>query len=279
MNVTEQFEANRSHLRDVAYRMLGSLSEADDAVQEAWLRLSRADTHDVTNLAGWLTTVVSRICLDMLRSRTSRREEGLDTRASEPRAPNDPEREAILADSVGLALLVVLDTLDPPERLAFVLHDVFGVGFDEIADIVGRSPAATRQLASRARRRVQGVSIADDTNLAAQRAVIERFLGAMRAGDVEALIAVLDPGFVGIEDGAEAPRGLRPWAERAITNARGARAARVVLIDGAVGIAVAPAGKLYRALRFTLAGERVAKVELIADPARLAALDIQLLQT
>jgi RNA polymerase sigma-70 factor (ECF subfamily) len=281
MNVTDAFEENRSRLQGVAFRMLGSLSEADDAVQEAWLRLSRTDASEVGNLAGWLTTVVARICLDMLRARATRREHGLDASGAEPHAPSDPEREAMLADQVGLALVVVLEALDPAERIAFVLHDLFGVSFDEIAAIVGRSAAATRQLASRARRRVRGASIDDDAQLARQRAVVERFLAALRAGDVAALIAVLDPGFVATgERGAavlEAGGDQRDWAARAIAAARGAAAGRVVVLDGAVGMIVAPHGRLFRALRFTFAGDRVASVDAIADPARLAALAIHVL--
>jgi RNA polymerase sigma-70 factor (ECF subfamily) len=272
MNVTEAFEQNRDHLRGVAYRMLGSLSEADDAVQEAWLRLSRTDAAAVANLGGWLTTVVARICLDMLRSRTARREDALGARTPEPHAPTDPEREAMLADSVGLALLVVLDTLDPAERLAFVLHDLFGVAFDEIATIVGRTPVATRQLASRARRRVQGAPTADPAELARQGAVVERFLAALRAGDVDGLIAVLDPEFVATGDGASAD--ARSWAAAAINASPRAPAARVMLVDGAVRLVVAPRGNQLRVVRFTLAGDRVVGVEGIADPAQLAALDL-----
>lgn len=279
MNVTEAFEANRAHLRGIAFRMLGSATEADDAVQEAWLRLSRAETGEVANLGGWLTTVVARICVDMLRSRASRREQGLDASVPEPRAPSDPEREAMLADSVGLAVLVVLDALEPYERVAFVLHDMFGIPFDEIAGIVGRSPEAARQLASRARRRVQGAAISDGAAVARQRAVVERFLAAMRARDVEALIAVLDPGFVATGDGGGGATGdRRAWATTAIDNARGATAARLALVDGSVGLIVVPGGKLFRALRFTFVGDRVAGVEVIADPSRLAALEIGLLE-
>ncbi len=276
MDVTESFEATREHLRAVAYRMLGSATEADDAVQEAWLRLQRADTSEVANLAGWLTTVVARVCLDMLRSRTSRREQPLDASVPEPAAPDDLEREAMLADSVGLALLVVLDLLSPAERLAFVLHDLFGVEFEPIAAIIGRTPAATRQLASRARRRVQGAP-ADDADLARQRDVIEKFLAAMRAGDVEGLIAVLDPEVVVTSDAAAEVRGARSWAPGAIAAARGARAARIVLVDGAVGIAVAPRGKLFGVLRFTIAEDRVARIELVTEPARLAAVELGIL--
>jgi RNA polymerase sigma factor (sigma-70 family) len=276
MDVTESFEASREHLRGVAYRMLGSLSEADDAVQEAWLRLQRADTSEVANLAGWLTTVVARVCLDMLRSRTSRREQPFDASVPEPAAPGDLEREAMLADSVGLALLVVLDTLNPAERLAFVLHDLFGVEFDEIAAIIGRTPVATRQLASRARRRVQGAP-ADGADLARQRDVIEKFLAALRAGDVEALIAVLDPEVVVTIDGTTEVRGARTWATGAIRAARGARAARIVLVDGAVGVAVAPRGKLFRVLQFTLAAGRIARIDTATEPTRLAALELGIL--
>jgi len=279
--VTDIFEANRARLHGVAFRMLGSLTEADDAVQETWLRLSHADTREVANLGGWLTTVVARICLDMLRARAARREQVMEPGAPEPPATSDPEREALLADAVGLALLVVLDTLEPAERLAFVLHDLFGVAFDEIAPIVGRSPAAARQLASRARRRVQGAPAAREPAVAHQQAVIERFLAALRAGDVEALIAVLDPNFVATGAGVERTGDLqdaRAWASRAIQNARGARAARLALVDGSVGLVVAPRGKLLRALLFELAGDRVARVDVLAAPDRLAALQIAILE-
>ena len=223
--LAERFEENRTHLRAVAYRMLGSLSEADDAVQESWLRLSRSDTSGVENLGGWLTTVVARVCLDMLRSRKSRREEPLDVHVPEPivsrEAGTDPEHEALLADSVGLALLVVLETLAPAERLAFVLHDMFAVPFDEIAPIVGRSPAAARQLASRARRRVQGCGRAlPDADLTRQREVVDAFLAAARGGDFDALLAVLDPDVVLRADRAAVPAGARersaarrPWPQ------------------------------------------------------------------
>src|SRR5512138_1383722 len=231
--LTEQFEVQRPHLRAVAYRMLGSLSEADDAVQEAWLRLSRSDTSGVENLGGWLTVVVARVCLDILRSRKARREEPLDTHVPEPNVSRQnetsPEQEALLADSVGLALLVVLDTLAPAERLAFVLHDMFAVSFDEIAPIVGRSPMAARQLASRARRRVQGADTVRDRDLARQREVVEAFLAAARGGDFEALLAVLDPDVVARADRAAVPpesaleaRGAAAVAKRALTGSRGA---------------------------------------------------------
>jgi len=281
MNVTDIFEANRARLHGVAFRMLGSVAEADDAVQETWLRLSHADTREVANLGGWLTTVVARISLDMLRARAARREQVMEAGPPELPAASDPEREALLADAVGLALLVVLDTLEPAERLAFVLHDLFGVAFDEIAPIVGRSPAAARQLASRARRRVQGAPAARDRAVTHQQAVIERFLAALRAGDVEALIAVLDPHFVATGPGVERTGDLqdaRAWAARAIQNARGARAARLALVDGAVGLVVAPRGKLLRALLFEVAGDRVSRVDVLAAPERLAALQIAVLE-
>ena len=282
--LAERFESNRTHLRAVAYRMLGSLSEADDAVQEAWLRLSRSGAEGVENLGGWLTTVVSRVCLDMLRSRASRREESLSDRLPEPpakgRGAADPEREALLADSVGLALLVVLDRLEPAERLAFVLHDMFAVPFEEIAAIVGRSPAAARQLASRARRRVRGASTAPGASLSQQREVAAAFLAALRAGDVEALIAVLDPDLVVHADAAaRAPgapaevRGAQFWARQAVAYTKGARFVQLALINDAVGLVLAPRGKLSRALRFTLGpGGKIARIDIIGEPARLRAL-------
>jgi len=274
--VTIDFEQHRSHLRGVAYRMLGSLAEADDAVQEAWLRLDRADPSDVANPRGWLTTVVARVCLDMLRTRTSRREEPLDPRADRP-ATTDAEQELMLADSVGLALLVVLDKLEPAERLAFVLHDLFGVPFDEIATIVSRSPDAARQLASRARRRVQG-SRPPDTELAGQRHIVETFIAALRRGDVEGLIAILDPevvGRAGDDTGnVREVRGARTWASGAVAFAQLANRMAPALIDGSVGLVMAPKGRLLRALRFTFEGGRIARAEVIADRARLDALDI-----
>src|SRR5262245_20530300 len=290
MNVTDQltqpFEESRNHLRGVAYRMLGSLTEADDAVQEAWIRLSRSDTTGVENLKGWLTTVVARVCLDMLRTRKSRREESLDTSVSEPVAPSDrqtdPEQEAMLADSVGLALLVVLDTLAPPERLAFVMHDMFGLAFDEIAPIVGRSPDAARQLASRARRRVRGASTTHDTDITRQREVVDAFLAALRGGDLEGLVAVLDPDVV-VRADTPSPgvpgevRGARNWAPAAIAAARGARAARPALVNGAVGVVVAPHGRLFRVLQFTLRDGKIARVDVIGNPERLEQLELSVL--
>src|SRR5687767_13337168 len=252
--LAEKFEANRARLRAVAYRMLGSTAEVDDAVQEAWIRLSRADAGSVENLGGWLTTVVARVCLDMLRSRKSRREEPLGVQP-EPIANraegSDPEREALMADSVGLALLVILDTLAPAERLAFVLHDMFALPFEEIASIVGRSPAAARQLASRARRRVRGAAMVPRADLTRQREVVDAFLAALRGGDFDGLVAVLDPDVVIRADAAAARpgapsevRGARAWARQAIAFSQGARSARPALVNGAVGVVVAPRGRL-----------------------------------
>jgi RNA polymerase sigma-70 factor (ECF subfamily) len=287
--LAERFEANRAHLHAVAYRMLGSLSEADDAVQEAWLRLSRSDTSGVENLGGWLTTIVARVCLDMLRSRKARREERLGAHVPEPIANReggtDPEHEALLADSVGLALLVVLDRLTPAERLAFVLHDMFAMPFDEIAPIVGRSPTAARQLASRARRRVRGGARVPNADLTGQREVVEAFLVALRSGDFDALLAVLDPDVVVRADEAAgrpgAPRevrGARAWAKQALAFSRGARFARPALVDGAVGVVVAPRGRLFRVLSFTVARGKIAQVDVIADPERLGQLDVSVLE-
>src|SRR4051812_45983955 len=252
--LAERFEAHRTHLRAVAYRMFGSSSEVDDAVQEAWLRLSRADATGIDNLGGWLTTVVARVCLDMLRSRQSRREEPLTADAPEPVTSgtpgSSPEHEAVLADSVGLALLVVLDRLTPAERLAFVLHDMFEVPFEEIAPIVGRSVEAARQLASRARRRVRGGGM-PDADLVRQREVVEAFIAALRGGDFEGLLAVLDPDLVVRADMAasSAPteiRGAAAWAKGAVAYGHLAQLTRPALVDGAVGVVVAPQGRLVR---------------------------------
>jgi RNA polymerase sigma factor (sigma-70 family) len=279
-----EFEAKRAHLRAVAYRMLGSSSEADDAVQEAWLHVTRADAHGVDNLGGWLTTVVARVCLDMLRSRKARREAPPEPRAPEPIASPprgaDPEQEALLADSVGLALLVVLETLSPAERLAFVLHEMFGVSFDEIARIVGRSPAAARQLASRARRRLQGTKTTPEAELAQQREVVAAFLAALRSADVEGLVAVLDPDVVVRADAATSPprgievRGARSFAQGAIAFAKAVRIARPALVGGTVGLIHAPHGRLVRVLRFTYAGGQIAEVDIIGDPAELNKLEV-----
>lgn len=273
--MTIDFEPHRDHLRGVAYRMLGSLAEAEDAVQEAWLRLDRAAPADVANPRGWLTTVVARIALDMLRSRSARREDELGP-AAERAATTDPEQERLLADQVGLALLVVLDKLDPAERVAFVLHDLCGVAFDEIAAIVSRTPDATRQLASRARRRVQG-SPPPDAELASQRDVIERFVAALRVGDLAGLIAILAPQIAVVHDAGEihgAERAARNWVEGATAFARFADMFRTMLVDGAVGLVMAPKGRAVRALRFTFEDGKIARAEIIADRAKLDALEL-----
>jgi RNA polymerase sigma-70 factor, ECF subfamily len=276
----EQFERHRGHLHAVAYRMLGSLSEADDAVQEAWLRLNRSDTDAVENLGGWLTTVVGRVCLDMLRARRSRREDYIGTWLPEPIVAADeaagPEEEALMADSVGLALLVVLETLSPAERLAFVLHDTFGVPFDEIAPIVGRTPTAARQLASRARRRVRGAAPVPDPDIARQREVVGAFLAAARAGDFDALVAVLDPDVVFRADGGAARGVLAPAhgaeevADRVLT--RGARFAplgRPALVNGAAGAVVEIGGVVRAVAGFTVVDGRIVEIDLMLDPEKL----------
>jgi RNA polymerase sigma factor (sigma-70 family) len=287
--LADRFEANRMHLRAVAYRMLGSVSEADDAVQEAWLRLSRrSDPDDLDNLRAWLTTVVARVCLDMLRSRRSRREEPLDTRIPEPIVSRedgmDPEHEALLADSVGLALFVVLETLTPAERLAFVLHDMFAVPFDDIAPIVDRSPAAARQLASRARRRVRGAAPEPDVDIARQREVVDAFLAAAREGDLEALVAVLDPDVVLRADrGALRPgaptelRGAREVASNALGFARLAPFARPALVNGAAGLVVTRRERPFAVAGFTVVRGRIAEIDVLADPKRLRELDLTVL--
>ena len=286
--MTDQFEANRTHLRAVAYRMLGSVSEADDAVQESWLRLSRSNPAEINDLRAWLTTVVARVSLDMLRSRKSRGEEFLGPHVPEPivsRADGvDPEHEALLADSVGLALLVVLETLAPPERLAFVLHDMFAVPFDEIAPLVERSPAATRQLASRARRRVRGAAPAPDADLTRQREVVDAFLAAARGGDLDALVAVLDPDVVLRVDRGAVPRGAsrevrgaQAVMEEARTFAPLVASARPALVNGAAGVVVAPRGRPLAVAGFTIAHGRIVEIDLLADPARLRNLDLTVL--
>jgi RNA polymerase sigma-70 factor (ECF subfamily) len=276
--LTERFEAHRGHLRAVAYRMLGSLSEADDAVQEAWLKLSRADTSGVTNLGGWLTTVVGRVCLDMLRSRKARGEQPLGVHVPEPIISSadglDPEQEAVLADSVGLALLVVLEHLAPAERLAFVLHDTFAVPFEEIGPILGRSPAAAKQLASRARRRVRGAEPTSDGDLASQRAVVEAFLTAARGGDLEGLLAVLDPDVVARPDTGGEVRGANALASNAVTYARFASAGKVALINGVPGAVAFDGERLRSVLAFTIRGGKVTALDILLDPDRLARLDI-----
>ncbi|MGA3353873.1 MAG: sigma-70 family RNA polymerase sigma factor [Acidimicrobiales bacterium] len=286
--LAQRFETHREHLRTVALRMLGSSHEADDAVQEAWLRLSRADADAVDNLGGWLTTVVARVCLDMLRARATKREVRPDA-APDPVALSSPEDEALLADSVGLALLVVLDTLAPAERLAFVLHDMFAVPFEEIAPIVGRTPVATRQLASRARRRVQSEPAVPDESAATQREVVAAFLAASREGDFAALLRLLDPEVVLRADAvavdmaagrasAGAPalsEEMRGFDAVARVFAGGAKAARLVLVDGLAGAVVSVGGRPMVVFGFTVRGGRVVGIELLADPETLAILDLE----
>jgi RNA polymerase sigma-70 factor, ECF subfamily len=283
--LTEQFETHRPRLRAVAYRMLGSFAEADDAVQEAWLRLNRADTSEVENMAAWLTTVVARVCLNALRTRERRREEPLEVRLPDPvvsRADGpDPEQEALLADSVGLALLVVLDSLGPAERLAFVLHDMFAVPFEDIAAMIERSPAATRQLASRARRRVRAEAPVPDPDLGRQREVVEAFLAASRDGDFDALVAVLDPDIVLRGDGGPSrPRlsTLLRGAHAVAGQAKGFRqftgTLQPVLVNGAVGLAVLVRGRAFALMAFTVSGGRIAAMDVLMDPERLAELKL-----
>lgn len=284
-SLAERFEEHRSHLRGVAYKMLGSASEADDAVQEAWLRLHRADEAAIDNLGGWLTTVVARVCLDMLRSRTSRREEPLAEEASEPVAADtpgsSPEQEALLADSVGLALLVVLERLAPAERVAFVMHDMFAVPFEDIAPIVGRSVEATRQLASRARRRVR-VGEAPEGDRDRLRAVVEAFLAALRRGDFEGLLAVLDPDLVVRADmAAGAPsevRGAAAWAKGAVSYGQLAQLVQPALVDGSIGLVMAPQGRVVRALTFKIVDGRIAEIDVIGNPERLGELEVSFLE-
>ncbi len=283
--LAEQFEAERPHLRAVAYRMLGSLSEADDAVQESWLRLSRSDTSGVLNLGGWLTTVVARVCLDLLRSRESRREEPLGVHVPEPIVSRedgiDPEHEALLADAVGLALLVVLDTLTPAERLAFVLHDLFAVPFDEIARVVGRSETAARQLASRARRRVRGAATIPDTDFTRQREVVDAFLAASREGRFDALLAVLDPDVVLRADRGAVQTGASKEVRGALAVAKQfsgrARFAQPALVNGAVGAVWAPGGRPRVVFGFTITRGKIVEIDLLADPARLRQLRLSVL--
>jgi RNA polymerase sigma factor (sigma-70 family) len=283
-----QFEEHRTHLRAVAYRMLGSVSEADDALQESWFRLNRADANGIENPGGWLTTVVARVCLDMLRARRARREEPLGAHLPEPIVSRvdgvDPEHEALLADSVGLALLVVLEKLAPAERLAFVLHDMFAVPFDEIAPIVGRSPTAARQLASRARRRVRGAAPAPDADIAGQRKVVEAFLAAARGGDLEALVAVLDPDVVLRVDRGAMPgaggrevHGARAVAEQAFTFQHLAARARTALVNGAAGMVVGSAQQPIAVAGFTVVHGAIVEIDLLADPVRLRELDLAVL--
>jgi RNA polymerase sigma factor (sigma-70 family) len=286
-DLADEFERCRGHLRGVAFRMLGSAAEADDAVQSAWLRASRADAREVTNVPGWLTTIVSRVCLDALRVRRRRREDLVDLAELEPAvAPAsepDPEEQALLAESVGLALLVVLDALGPAERVAFVLHDLFAVPFGEIAEIVDRSPVATKQLASRARRRVRGAATTPAADLARQREVVDAFLAASRAGDLGALLAVLAPDVVRRADRVASRgrppievRGAREVAQETLANAGRARSARAVLVDGVLGIVVAPRGRLLVVIRLVIDGDRVTEIDVVGDPARLGRLHLAL---
>jgi RNA polymerase sigma-70 factor, ECF subfamily len=282
--LTERFEEHRTRLRAVAYRMLGSLSEADDAVQETWLRLNRSDADEIENLGGWLTTVVGRVALNMLRSRATRREEPLGVRLPDPiidRADGtDPEHEALLADSVGLALLVVLETLTPAERLAFVLHDMFAVPFDEIARIVDRSPEAARQLASRGRRRVQGEHVVPDPDLDAQRRVVEAFLAASRDGDFESLLALLDPDIVlraDLGQGTTELRGAEAVLRQARMFAQLGLEMRRALVNGAVGAVTMRDGKPFSVGAITVRGGRIVAMDFLADPERLRALDLTIL--
>jgi RNA polymerase sigma factor (sigma-70 family) len=283
--LADRFEANRSHLRAVAYRMLGSVSEADDAVQEAWLRLSRTDADAIENLGGWLTTVVARVSLDVLRSRRTRREDPLDLRVPEPivdRADGtDPEHEALWADSVGLALMVVLETLKPAERLAFVLHDIFEVPFDEIAPIVDRSPEAARQLASRARRRVRREHTVSDADVETQRGIAEAFVAAAREGDFEALLELLDPDVVLRVDRGPVParvprefRGAEAIASRAVAGARLSRELRPALVNGAAGMVVMRDGEPVLVGGITVRNRRIVAMDMLADRKRLRELDL-----
>jgi RNA polymerase sigma-70 factor, ECF subfamily len=283
--LADRFEAERSHLRGVAYRILGSLSDADDAVQECWLRLSRADTSRIENLGAWLTTVIGRVCCDMLRARPARREESLGDDAPAPGArekdARDPEEETLLADAVGLALLVVLARLNPAERLAFVLHDLFDVPFEAIAPIVNRSPTAARQLASRARRRVQGTGAVPDADLAPQRTVVDAFLAASRAGDFDALLTLLDPEVIFRADRTAVAVGSSEEIGGAVSVARHflgrAQGARPVLVNGAVGAIVAPHGRLFLTLQFTIKEGKITEIDVIADPEHLRQLKLALL--
>ncbi len=290
--LAEQFEEHRAHVRGVAYRMLGSVSEAEDAVQEAWIRMSRTDVSGVGNLRGWLTTVVARVCLDMLRTRASRGEDPLDAHVPDPiiaraldRVDEGPEAEAMLADSVGLALLVVLEKLEPAERLAFVLHDVFAMPFEEIAPIVDRSVVATRQLASRARRRVQGQAPVSDVDLRKQRRVVDAFLAAAREGNFEALVAVLDPEIVLRADGGQVEgmsrvvRGAPAVLAQAATFSKLGLSNEVVLVNGNIGVlSRRPDGRLFSVVAFTVADGKVVELDILADPDRLSRLDLSAIE-
>jgi RNA polymerase sigma-70 factor (ECF subfamily) len=283
--MAREFEASRSHLRAVAYRMLGSSGEADDALQETWLRVARADTGAIENPRGWLTTITARICLNMLRARSNRREDALDWHVPDPVVTREtaggPEHEAVLADSVGLALLVVLETLEPAERLAFVLHDMFAVPFDEISSMLDRSPEATRQLASRARRRVQGTTGLDHPDRARQRELVDAFFAAAHDGDFDALVAVLDPGVVVRSDGGSARpiastvvRGAHAVASRAMMFHRPDAVLRPVLVDGTAGVVIEVDGVPDTIMGFTVRDGRIVAIDILADPERLASLDL-----
>jgi RNA polymerase sigma-70 factor (ECF subfamily) len=290
--LAELFEAHRPHVRAVAYRMLGSVSEAEDAAQEAWIRLSRTDVSGVDNLRGWLTTVVARVCLDMLRARTSRREDPLDVHVPDPiveraesRGGTGPEADAMLADSVGLALLVVLEKLEPAERLAFVLHDVFGMAFEEIAPVVDRSVVATRQLASRARRRVQGQAPTSETDLRKQRRVVEAFLAAVQNGDFEALVTVLDPEIVLRADGGAVKgmsrfvRGAQAVMAQAAAFSKLGLSSQVALVNGNIGVVSRlPDGRVLSVIGFTIADGKVVEMDILADPDRLNRLDLSAIE-
>jgi len=290
--LAEQFEQHRPHVRAVAYRMLGSASEAEDAVQDTWIRLSRTDVSGVNNLRGWLTTVVARVCLDMLRTRTARREDALDVHVPDPiiaratsRADESPEADAMLADSVGLALLVVLEKLEPAERLAFVLHDVFGMAFEEIAPLVDRSVVATRQLASRARRRVQGQAPTSDADLRKQRRVVDAFLAAVQKGDFHALVTVLDPDVVLRADGGAVKgmsrlvRGAQAVVAQATAFSRLELSSQVVLVNGNIGVVTRlPDGRVFSVLGFTITSEKVVEIDILADPDRLSRLDLSAIE-
>ncbi|CAM5509732.1 sigma-70 family RNA polymerase sigma factor [Streptomyces abikoensis] len=290
--LARRFEEHRPHLKAVAYRMLGSLAEAEDAVQETWFKLSRSDVSEVENLGGWLTTVTGRVCLDLLRSRATRHEEPLPDQDGQPvRLPDpvisgpdrvDPEQEVLLADSVGIALMVVLQTLAPAERLAFVLHDMFHVPFEDIAGVIDRTPAATRQLASRARRRVQGQAPAPDSDLAARRRVVDAFLAAARGGDLDALVAVLDPDIVARSDGgallpSALRRGATEVASGAIMFSRFAAAALPVLVNGTPGVVAVADGRAMSVMAFTIRGGKVTALDILTDPERLARIDLSVL--
>jgi RNA polymerase sigma-70 factor (ECF subfamily) len=287
--LAERFQSHRTHLHAVAFRMLGSMTEAEDAVQDAWLRLSRADTAGVENLRAWLTTVVGRVCLDMLRARKSRREGPLEPATLDgirsDGGPIDPEREAMLADSVGLALLMVLDTLAPAERLALVLHDMFGMPFDEIAPLLGRSTAAAKKLASRARHRFRGTGALPSADLTRQRHIVEAFLAAVRGGDIDGVLAVLAPnvvrradGVAGTQGAAREVRGAQAVAEHALANAGRGGYAQVALVNGTPGILVGRRGRLTLVLMLTIQNEKISAIDVIADPSHLRRLDLAVLE-